>query len=71
MLLTVSPLRMSLPELPIMMLLPELPIPLIASVPVRVRFSTLLGRLKVTLDLMVSFPCPEVSVTTSEVLSTM
>ena len=46
------PLRMLFPVLPVMTLLPSFPVPLIAVVPVRVRFSILLkvARVKVTLD---------------------
>ena len=39
-----SPSRVLLAELPVMVLASPLPVPLIAVVPVRVRFSTLLPR---------------------------
>ena len=42
------PLRMLLASLPLMTLAPTLPVPLIAAVPVRVRFSTLVESVVVT-----------------------
>jgi hypothetical protein len=44
------PSRVLLAPLPVMTLLSSLPVPLITAVPVRVRFSTLVARVKVTLD---------------------
>ena len=67
------PLRMLLPAPLLRMLLPALPVPLIAAVPVRVRFSMFgkAARLKVMLDSILSVPSLAFSVIVSVALSTM
>ena len=54
-----------------MILLSEFPVPLIAELPVNVKFSTLAAIVKVSEDCIVSVPSLADSVTTSLVLSTI
>ena len=67
--LPVPPFRVLLPELPVSVLASVLPVPLMLPRPVRVRFSTLVPSVKLTLALTVSVPPLLVpSVTTSPVI---
>ena len=69
--LPVPPLSVLTAALPRTRLANVLPVPLIALVPVSIRFSTLLARVSVTLDSTVSVPALAASVTTSVEALTM
>ena len=65
------PFRLSLPAPPVMTLARVLPVPLKLPVPTKVRFSTLLLKVKLfNVVLTVSVPAPAASVTTSVAEST-
>jgi hypothetical protein len=60
-----APFKILAASLPVMTLARALPVPLIAAVSVKIRFSTLLPRVKLTELLTVSIPPAAASVTVS------